>query len=78
MFQHSLFHGNMFDLPKGEKFLRGLIFASHFFFNILLGFNFVNWLPLDFLGGFIFANLTFISIFIYFDFIVVCSSASSK
>ena len=48
-------------LSSEEKFSGGFIFASHFF-NISRGFNFANWLPVDFSRGFIFANLSFINV----------------
>ena len=66
-----------------EKFSRGFIFASHFFFYISSGFNFSNWLPVDFSRGFIFANLSFINVLHIFIFswfvlqLVVCESWSS-
>ena len=61
--------------------MRGFIFASNFY-NISRGFNFANWLPVDFSRGFIFEYLSFINvlyilIFSYWHIIVVCSSASS-
>ena len=61
--------------------MRGFIFASNFY-HISRGFNFANWLPVDFSRGFIFEYLSFINvlyilIFSYWHIIVVCSSASS-
>ena len=51
---------------QGEKFLRGFIFGSHFF-NIFRGFNFANWLSIDFLRGFTLVLSIFFS-FTYFSF----------
>ena len=44
-----------------EEFSCRFIFASHFF-NISIGLNFVNWLPVDFQRRFIFTNLRFIKV----------------
>ena len=71
--------------------MRGFIFGSHLF-NFFRGFNFSNWLSIDFLRGFtlvlsIFLVLhilvldlilvLFYECFIYFEFLVVCFSVSS-
>ena len=58
-----------------------IYFRESLFLNISRGFNFANWLPVDFSRRFIFMNLSFInvlyiSIFFYF-FFLVCSSSRS-
>ena len=68
-------------LPSEEKFSWEFIFSSHFLI-ILHGFNFANWLPLDFWWGSNFRNLSFINviyiyIYIYIDFFMIYSWASS-
>ena len=49
------------DCTLNGIFSSGFIFASHFF-NISRGFNFTNWLPVDFTPEFIFVNLSFINV----------------
>ena len=48
-------HNSQHKVPYGEKFSHGFIFASHFF-NISHGFNFVDWLLVDFSLEFIFSE----------------------
>ena len=47
---------------KEREIFSWIYFRESFFFNILHGFNFAKWLPLDFSRGFIFANISFISV----------------
>ena len=60
-----------------------IYFHESFFFNISGGFNFANWLPVDFSRAFIYANLSFtkvlhILIFSWFVLqLVVCESRNS-
>ena len=66
-----------------ERFSCGFIIASHFF-NISRGFNFANWLPMDFWWGFTLANLKFINVLYILIFsrfvlqLVVCGSRNSQ
>ena len=62
-----------FEISLGETFSRGFIFASHFF-KISRGFNFANWLPVDFSREF----TLYIRIFSWFiPQLVVCDSRKS-
>ena len=49
---------------KNEKkiLFAWIYFRESFFCNISCGFNFANWLPVDFSWGFIFMNFSFINV----------------
>ena len=72
----------LYKVPSEGEFSRGFIFASHFVSNPR-GFNFANWLPVDFSRGFIFANLSFTNVLYNLIFswfvlqLVVCESWNS-
>ena len=68
---------------RTEKNLLVNVFSRVIFFNVSCGFNFANWLPMDFSRGFIFANLSFIKVLYILIFswfvlqLVVCESWKS-